>query len=130
MRAERLEAALAEDIGDWRLIPYLQRHEFEALVLAGLEGLEAVLDPGERAPLAELRGLVCVMPPEEVNDGSETAPSKRLERALPGYQKVEHGPAALEGVGLEVLRARCPRFGAWVSRLEKLAAAEQGGAER
>src|SRR5262249_47036635 len=47
-RADLLEAALSADIGDFRLIAYLQRHEFEALVLAGLDALAQLLDPEDR----------------------------------------------------------------------------------
>jgi hypothetical protein len=34
MRVEVLESAMAADISDSRFIPYIQLHEFEALVLA------------------------------------------------------------------------------------------------
>ncbi len=33
VRAARLESAMTTDVGDPRFIPYVQRHEFEALVL-------------------------------------------------------------------------------------------------
>lgn len=41
-RCDRLEQVLADQIDDWRFIPYLQLHEFEALVLACLPHLEAL----------------------------------------------------------------------------------------
>lgn len=43
LRAIALEKAMADVVGDWRLIPYLQRHEFEALVLASLDKLSDLL---------------------------------------------------------------------------------------
>jgi len=42
-RATRLEETMAAAVDDWRLVPYLQRHEFEALVLAGLPALAGLL---------------------------------------------------------------------------------------
>ena len=33
-RVEALEDALGNDISDWRFIPYIQLHEFEALILS------------------------------------------------------------------------------------------------
>lgn len=60
-RAEVLEHAMAQDIEDHRLIPYLQLHECEALVLAGLAELRSLLDAEEdvaglEALRAEIRG--------------------------------------------------------------------------
>jgi hypothetical protein len=119
-RVELLEAALAADIQDERLIPYLQRHEFEALVLASLDALADVLDPGERPGLASLRVIVASVPPEDVDDGPETAPSKRIVAAIPSYRKTLHGSLAVEATGLAKLRAACPRFDGWVGTLERL----------
>jgi hypothetical protein len=39
---------------------------------------------------------------------------------LPGFDKIDHGVPACEVIGLERLRARCPRFGAWIEQLENL----------
>jgi hypothetical protein len=125
-RAERLEEAMATAVGEgmphaWRFIPYIQRHEFEALVLASLDALGAWLDPGpDREGLARLEREIRGVAPEDVNEGRETAPSKRLKRHVPGYRKTLHGPSAIELTGLAAIRARCPRFSAWISRLENL----------
>jgi len=110
--------------GEWRLIPYLQRHEFEALVLACLDELRALLGSPDDQGVAALQSSLGTASPEDVNDGEETAPSKRLALHLPTYRKVLYGPMALELAceqrGLAAIRARCPRFGAWVKRLEAL----------
>lgn len=118
-RADALEAEMSSDIADTRFIPYLQRHEFEALVLSGLDELELLLDARpDLDGLARLRAEIAGLPPEDVNDGRDTAPSKRLESNIPGYQKTFHGPLVTESVGLAALRASCSRFGAWIARLE------------
>ncbi len=120
-RVALIEAALADDIADPRFLPYIQRHEFEALVLASIEQLGEIIDPNERPGWKDLRKEVKGRPPEDVNDGVNTAPSKRLTRHIPGYAKVVHGPMAIQRAGLAALRAACPRFDAWLTRLESLA---------
>jgi hypothetical protein len=122
-RAEALENAMAEAVDDWRFIPYIQRHEFEALVLAAVDHLEQLLEGEGLAGLQLLRNDIAGAAPEDVNDGTETAPSKRLKRFISSYSKTLHGPLALEGAGLAALRAACPRFNAWVAKLEEIAAA-------
>jgi hypothetical protein len=124
-RAGLLEQAMADSIGDWRLIPYLQRHEFEALVLACREHLRELLDPSDYPGFEALKVSLGQMEPEDVNDGAETAPSKRLEANISSYRKTLHGPLALEAAGLATVRAACPRFDAWVKKLEALVGAAQ-----
>jgi len=121
-RVARLEQAMADDMNDARFIPYLQRHEFEALVLAGLEQLELVLDAREDlSGCRSLREVIAILPPEDVNDGPTTAPSKRLHQAIPSYQKTVHGPLVLDALGLVRLRGACPRLDTWIAKLESLA---------
>jgi hypothetical protein len=61
-------------------------------------------------------------PPEDINDGLHTAPSKRLMTSIAGYRKTVHGPLAVTAAGLPALRRACPRFGSWVTRLEAFGA--------
>ncbi len=121
-RATQLETAMATAVGDTRFVPYIQRHEFETLVLACLEHLEAS-DPSKRAGIKKLRADIAGLMPEDVNDGANTAPSKRLLRFVEGYRKGLDGPDVTARAGLASLRASCPRFGAWLSALEALAGA-------
>lgn len=128
-RAEAIEAAIGTAIGDWRLIPYVQRHEVEALVLVGLDEVRLRLDSADqREGLDALRLDVAGLQPEDVNDDVTTAPSKRLLRFVPGYRKAVLGPPVLEDVGLARLRAACPRFGRWVAVLEGLGSVARGAA--
>ncbi|MCB9520292.1 MAG: DUF4276 family protein [Myxococcales bacterium] len=120
-RCAALEAALSEAVPDRRLIPYIQRHEFEALVLASLPSVRALLDAeDDLAGLSALDELLRGVAPEDVNDGETTAPSKRLLAHVPGYSKTVHGPLATGDTGLVALREECPRFNAWITRLEAL----------
>lgn len=123
-RCSALEAALAAVFDDRRFIPYVQRHEFEALVLAALPSLRELLDAeDDLAGLTTLEAVVSDTAPEEINDGATTAPSKRLLAHVPGFSKTLHGPLATGDTGLAPLREQCPRFDAWVSTLETLSPA-------
>lgn len=120
-RADRLADAMAASIGDNRLIPYLQRHEFEALVLASLDSLAGLLDDaGDLEGVKTLRSALSQAGPEDINDGEESAPSKRLMALIPRYRKTVHGTLAVQGSGLGALRSACPRFDRWVAQLEHL----------
>lgn len=119
-RAIALQDAMLNDIGDDRLLPYIQVHEFEALVLS---------DPNELATdypesVEGVRRLVTMVAgfasPELIDGGSETAPSKRIAKHVPGYSKTTSGPLVAARIGLPTLRAKCPHFGAWVDRLESV----------
>jgi len=118
-RCDRLEKALKNDINDWKFCPYIQRHEFEALVFAAQDCLGDLFDADDQlSGLARLRSEVAGMAPEEINDSPVTAPSKRLLRQIPGYRKSEDGPDAIELAGLSSVRDQCPRFDAWLTGLE------------
>ncbi|WP_420847683.1 DUF4276 family protein [Natronosporangium hydrolyticum] len=57
--------------------------------------------------------------PELVNDGVDTAPSKRISAALPRYSKTIDGPLCIQELGLAKLRATCPHLDAWLTELER-----------
>lgn len=123
LRAERIESAMAAALPSSQFIPYVQVHEFEALVFVDLDELPRAFPDGEAdgAP-AVLRRDLGDLRPEEINDHPETAPSKRLLRAVPAYKKPIAGPQIVARIGLPRLRAACPHFSGWVAKLEKLAA--------
>jgi Domain of unknown function (DUF4276) len=57
-----------------------------------------------------------------IDDGRDSAPSKRIIAELPDYEdaKPAVGPQVAELIGLNVIRGKCPHFAAWLSRLEQL----------
>jgi len=121
-RVAVLEEALRAEFGERRFLPFIQLHEFEALLYCDLGELQKRISCSEAGITAlqkEVRGLE----PEEINEGDSTAPSKRIIRHLPVYErnKVRVGAAAAAAIGLPVLRKNCPHFDGWVSKLERLA---------
>jgi hypothetical protein len=121
-RVDYIENQIAQEIGSQRFIPYLQVHEFEALLFSDAETLDetiSVLGPGSR--LAQMQRIVANFDtPEDINNDPDTAPSKRLEHHYAGYQKVPFGELVAESISLENIRAECPRFDAWMTKLEGL----------
>lgn len=123
-RVRRIERAMAQEMGSGQFVPYIQLHEFEALVLVDVAEIPAQFPDGEAdTGLVTLHKSIAGQRPEEIDDGKETAPSKRIIRAIPRYahRKATAGPSIAGAIGLERLRAACPHFGDWLSRLEKLA---------
>jgi hypothetical protein len=118
-RIDAIEAAIAKAINDHRFIPFVLRHEFETLVLASLAKLESLLPASLRPRLASLRAAVGNAP-EDINCGPDTAPSKRLARSGIGFSKAALGVDAVHSAGIAHLKSACPRFRAWVNRLETL----------
>lgn len=119
--ADDLLQDIAESIGecDERFVfPYIQMHEFEGLLFSNVDAFESLLP---RVPVEDLRLIRADFEtPEDINDDPVTVPSKRLERLIPGYQKRWDGPDLAEEIGLGRIRSECPRFHAWLRRLESL----------
>lgn len=121
-RVKALEDALSTDIADRRFIPYLQLHEFEALLLSDPEQLGTQF-PGRDDAIRRLASAASSFDsPELVNGGEQTAPSKRIVAEIPEYKgrKDSAGPIIAGQIGLPVLRSRCAHFAEWLSRLEVL----------
>lgn len=120
-RVAVLEAAFQAEMGDRRFLPYIQLHEFEALLYCDLSQLQCRIPNSDRA-IAALSQEVAGLTPEEIDEGASTAPSKRIIRHLPIYEKtkVRIGAPAAAAIGLPALRAQCPRFDGWVRKLEGL----------
>ncbi|MDE6009640.1 MAG: DUF4276 family protein [Muribaculaceae bacterium] len=55
--------------------------------------------------------------PEDINSAPETAPSKRLIRIIPDYDKVLYGIIVALEIGLPTMLEKCLRFRAWVEVL-------------
>jgi len=121
-RVELLEQAFADDIGDRRFIPHIQLFEFETMLFVEHSQLERFF-PGRGRPIAALQAIADAHPsPEVIDDGPATAPSKRIIAQISAYEQAKPaaGPQVAAQIGLTAIRARCPHFAAWLSRLEKL----------
>jgi hypothetical protein len=115
-----LEKSMIQDINDRRFIPYIQLHEFEALILADPQKLDWEYLEHEKS----IKNLISMMGdqnPELINENPETAPSKRIRSEIPEYNKVSAGAVIVKKIGLPKLRQKCSHFNEWLTRLEQLA---------
>ena len=95
-------------------IPYIQRHEFEALMFSDVECFRIVLEEEE---LQKISDIIQAFPnPEDINSSSQNAPSKRLKKVF-GYEKVADSELIFEMMGIEVIMKKCPRFNMWLEKI-------------
>lgn len=117
-RAIHVEKSFEADIGLRNFIGNLQIHEFEGVLFSKPEAFHEWFDPAI-IPLLK-RECSGFTTPEHINDEPGNAPSKRISRHCPGYQKITHGSLIALDIGLDAIRSECPHFNDWLHRLEGL----------
>lgn len=102
-----------------RFIPYVQMYEFEGLLFSNPEKLAQGINQSDLTPPFQ---KICneFSTPEDINNSVATAPSKRILKEYPGYQKVTHGTLAALEIGLPLIRSKCHLFNHWLTRIEAL----------
>lgn len=127
-KAETIETALHADIsaamgGGFprvRFVPHIVMHEFEGLLFSDCQAMANGM--GRPHLAGEFQAIRDGFEsPEHINDSPITAPSKRIEGLLPGYQKPLLGTLAALEIGMPAMRANCPLFDRWLTKLEELA---------
>ena len=127
-RADRVESDILADIagslgGEFeaqRFVPYVVMHEFEGLLFSDpVEFARSIGRSDLATSLQEIRAGFSS--PEEINDSSETAPSRRVLDLYAGYQKPLMGVQAANAIGLDAIRRECPLFSEWIGKLERIA---------
>ena len=127
LKAKAIESQLSEDIqremgsgfARKRFIPYVMMHEFEAMLFSDCGRFGQAIGRPELTPrFQEIRDQFAT--PEEIDDSPDTAPSRRIGRLVPGYQKPLMGNMAALEIGLDAIRSECPNFRRWLERLEQV----------
>ena len=117
-----LEDRMLEGVHDSikaKLIPYIQMHEFEALLFCCAETMARVLREPDIQDWCQ-----CILNeygnyPERINNSPLTAPSKRLLENT-GYRKTTHGSNIAAAIGIDKIRRMCPGFDEWLNKIESL----------
>jgi len=113
-----IEKAFEDDIKSRKFYAYLVRHEFEGLLFTNPEEIAKKILPRKKA--SELQKIKQNFPtPEDINNNPSTAPSKRIEKIFPDYDKVADGPVIAQRIGLDAIRRECPHFNDWIEYIEK-----------
>ena len=123
-RVRFLESKMKEDLNLSKgesfnnYIPYIQLHEFEALAFSSINSFETLFEANEM----DYKGIKDVIDsysnPEDINDSPDTAPSKRMKKLIPGYNKVAYGISLIEYTGIDIILQKCPHFKEWIERLK------------
>ena len=132
---EELETRIDDELinrirGDWdksRVFPYIQRHEFEALLFSDVTVFQHLKDVPARLVENLRQTRLRFQTPEHIDDSPLTAPSKRISNLIPNYIKRTDGPLLAEQIGLSTIRAECPRFNGWVTKMESLSNIQPAG---
>jgi len=121
---ENIEQSILEDFsGHPRFIPYIQLHEFEALILADPSKFDWEFINHDVAISRLMTMCSQFDSPEMIDNRPDFAPSKRIIKEIPEYEwkKSSSGPIIASKIGLKFIRAKCPHFDDWLSKLESLA---------
>ena len=114
-----LAHAMETDFDISRFLPFVVVHEFEGLLFSDCAAFaRGICRPDLEPSFSQIREGFAT--PEDINDSPVTAPSKRVEELVPGYNKPLFGALAILEIGLSPIRAECPHFDAWLQQLESL----------
>ncbi|MDO9522325.1 MAG: DUF4276 family protein [Methanocorpusculum sp.] len=118
-----LEQKLKEDLDELSpdFIPYIQLHEFEALLFSSVDTINRNLQNATPSTLSKLKTVLHKFgEPEKID--TNKGPSVHLKEIYgTQYQKIYHGIPIAENIGLEVIREKCPHFDSWLKKLEEYA---------
>lgn len=126
---EDIENAIGDAFNPTQFIPYVQVHEFEALLFCETSKLAEVAATLSDRPASYFQDKLEQIIEEQgdaeaINDSFEACPSRRIKNLVPGYRKRLHGPIVAGRIGLDKLRVACRHFGAWVEKLERTASGD------
>lgn len=125
-KADVMKAKMTEELSRFlgqdamrRFIPYVQMYEFEALLFSDPDALARGVD---KPQIAQQLSAICntFSSPEHINNSPHTAPSKRIEQLIFGYEKPLMGTLAALEVGLNAMREKCALFDGWLKELEAI----------
>jgi hypothetical protein len=128
-KASVMEEALRDDLAHemgtdfdiTRFLPFVVVHEFEGLLFSDCAAFaRGICRPDLEPSFSQIRKGFAT--PEDIDDSPVTAPSKRVEALVPGYNKPLFGALAILEIGLDPIRDECPHFDGWLHQLESIVA--------
>lgn len=122
-KINHIQKKFGEDINCERFIPYIQLHEFEAFIFIDGEIAASKMLSDKRSNISseiDTARQNNENNPELINDSPNSAPSKRLKKLYPAYDKVNDGVDITSELGITRIMEACPRFHNWIETLKKL----------
>lgn len=119
-RVRILESSFRNDIDEsgYRFIPYIQVHEFEALLFTDITELDKVHPMRQKAIDNLSKMSESFNSPELINDNKP--PSKRIIAQIEEYDKLMDGPIVTAEIGIYKIREKCMHFDEWLRKLENI----------
>lgn len=121
-RVAKVEVEFGADVNSIKFIPYIQLHEYEALLLSDPPKFDVVYAEckDQIDELSELANQS--VSPEHIDMGDETCPSKQIIKRIPKYgkEKVFAAPLIAKRIGIETMRNKCRHFAGWLNKIESL----------
>lgn len=114
-----IEAAVNTDLNEPNCRFHFMLHEFEAVLFSRPESFALIADDEAVNSIRQIRASFAS--PEHINNSPDTAPSKRIEAAVPMYAKIRHGSALSLDMGLGVMLEECPHFRSWIEWIKSIA---------
>ncbi len=113
-----LEEAICKDVSCRKFIPYISKHEFEALLFSDISAFSNNY-PDAVQKLLKIRKEYSS--PEEINNSPSTAPSKRILGLIPEYRKTSDGISISMAIGIDRMMDQCPHFRQWIDTIIEMA---------
>ena len=115
-KAKHIETSVHADLGGLaNLIFNLSVHEYEGLLFSSVSAFEGIADDEQLVKLQNINNDFET--PEHINNSYYTAPSRRLEKIISGYSKVNDGTTVARRIGIDDIAAKCKHFGEWIAKL-------------
>ena len=115
-KVEYIETTVEADLGELKnLIFNLSLHEYEGLLFSHISAFEGIADNKQLAALKSI--IENFETPEHINNSYDTAPSRRIEKIIPDYSKVNDGIKVAQRIGIDVFSAKCKHFERWIAKL-------------
>ncbi|OIR25102.1 hypothetical protein BGC33_05535 [Bathymodiolus thermophilus thioautotrophic gill symbiont] len=104
----------------YKLIPYVQMYEFEALFFTKPEVIGEIIGFDSKAWGDKILSE-CNQDPEKINNSYKTTPKHRIQQqSNEQYRETQHASNILKKIGLTEIRKKCQGFDAWLTQLESL----------
>lgn len=122
--AEELETKISMIFdGNRKLIPYIQKYEFETLLFSKPSYYEEYFS--DQNAKTEIESIIrSCGGVENINNSRETAPSKRIDKFFDKYNeqydKVFHGASIADDIGIDIILTKCVRFKNWINIIQNL----------
>ena len=118
-KAIYVEDKIKQDIKEMNFIPNILMHEFEGLLFSSPEAFSYCnLSIDILEQLHEIRNEF--ESPEHIDDGIDSAPSKRILALHPAYNKVADGINIAKDIGITKIISECCHFAAWLRKIMSL----------